>query len=92
MESKKPIFPKNNIEVEGKIIYSEGNQAWNIIKLKKEILTEFYQLKEKRSKFSYNMAYYRTYEELERAIKELKKKGTSLPFLVFLYKDSGAMA
>lgn len=92
MDNKKPLFPKSNIEVEGKVIYSEGNQAWNLIKLKKEVLTEFYQLKEKRSKFSYRMVYYRTQEELEDAIKKLKKeKNTALPFLMFLYKDSEAI-
>lgn len=91
MENKKPLFPKSNIEVDGKIIYSEGNQAWNIIKLKKEVLTEFYQLKEKRSKFSYGMAYYRTYAELEKAVRKIKKENKVLPFLVFLYKDSEAI-
>jgi viroplasmin and RNaseH domain-containing protein len=91
MESKKALVPKNSIEVFGKIIYSEGNQAWNLIKLRKEVLTEFYQLKEKRSKFSYNMVYYRTFEELERAVKKLKREGSALPFLMFLYKDSEAI-
>lgn len=92
MENKKPLFPKSNIEVEGKIIYSERDQAWNLIRLKKEVLNEFYQLKEKRNKFSYYMNYYRTYEELEKAIKALRKKDNiCLPFLVFLYKDSEAI-
>ncbi len=74
---KKSLTPRNFIDVEGRIIYSEGNQAWNLIKLKKEFLNEFYQLKEKRLKvFSYKMLYYRTYEEFEKVVKEIiKKKG-----------------
>lgn len=35
--------------------YGESNQAWNTIKLKSEFLNEFKQLKEKRSKFSYEI-------------------------------------
>jgi len=89
MESKKPLCPRNCIDINGKIIYSEGDQAWNLIRLKKEVLNEFYQLKEKRAKFSYHMVYYRNYEELEKAVKELKKKSEMvLPFLVFLYKET----
>jgi len=88
MENKKPLLPRNFIDVDGKILYSEGNQAWNTIKLKKEVLNEFYQLKDKRLKlFSYKMVYYRIFEELEKAIKELKKNNQALPVLVWLYKD-----
>jgi hypothetical protein len=88
MDNKRPLHPRDVINVEGKLIYCERDQAWNLLRLKKEVLNEFYQLKEMRSKFSYHMVYYRTYEELEKAVKELKKKGElALPFLVFLYKD-----
>jgi len=86
MEDKKALIPRNHVNISGKIIYSEGDQAWNLIRLKKEILGEFYQLKEKRSKFSYNMSYYRTYEELEKAIKDMKKS-QALPVLVYFYQD-----
>ena len=87
---KKPLTPRNFIDVEGKIIYSEGNQAWNIIKLKKEFLNEFHQLKEKRLKlFSYKMLYYRTYEEFEKVVKEIVKKKGVLPILMWLEKEGG---
>ena len=90
-QNKKPLLPRNCIDVDGKVIYSEGNQAWNIIKLKKEVLNEFYQLKDKSSKlFSYKMVYYRKYEELEKAIRELKKNNQALPVLVWLYKDESS--
>lgn len=87
MNEKSQLSPRKCINIDGKILYSESNQAWNLIKLKKEFLNEFYQLKEKRSKFSYNMIYYRSYEELEKAIKDLKSKDSIIPFLMFLYKD-----
>jgi hypothetical protein len=57
-------------------------------KAKKEIFSEFPQLKEKRSAFSYKMVYYRTFDELEKTVKKLKRDGLALPFLVFLYKNS----
>ena len=87
MESKKPLFPRNQVNVDGKILYSEGDQAWNLIRLKKDVINEFNQLKEKSSKFSYHMAYFRAYEELEKAVKSLKKEG-ALPVLVWFYRDS----
>ena len=85
---KQPLTPRNFIDVEGRIIYSEGNQAWNLIKLKKEFLNEFYQLKEKKLKaFSYKMLYHRTYEEFEKIVKEIIKKKGVLPILMWLEKD-----
>jgi len=93
MIDKKPLIPRNIIDIQGKMIYCERDHSWNLIRLKKEILNEFYQLKEMRAKFSYHMLYYRTYEELEKTVKELKKKDNiPLPFLMFFYKDSGTIS
>ena len=83
---KRTLIPRTVIDIEGKLIYNEGFQAWNTIRLKKEIFNDFPQLKEKRSKFSYNMKYFRTYEELLKTIKDLKKENV-MPILMFLYKD-----
>ena len=88
MNDKKPLLPRNCIDIDGKILYSEGDQAWNLIRLKKEVLNEFYQLKEKRLKFSYQMIYYRVYEDLEKAIKELKKQNKALPVILWLYQET----
>ncbi len=85
-EGKEPIQPRRIINVKGRVHYSESNQAWNIIKLKSEFLNEFQQLKEKRSKFSYEMVFGRTEEELKK-IMELLKDRTLTPILMFLYKD-----
>ncbi|MEK6932946.1 MAG: hypothetical protein AABW56_04105 [Nanoarchaeota archaeon] len=85
---KKTLVPRTIINVEGKLIYNENFQAWNTIRLKKEIFNEFPQLKEKRSAFSYKMIYYRNLEEFEKFVKDLKKKNEeSLPVLMFLYKE-----
>lgn len=82
------LTPRRIINVKGKVHYSESNQAWNTIKLKTEFLNEFQQLKEKRSKFSYEMIFGRTEEEMVDAIKKIIGDKTLMPVLMFLYKDS----
>jgi hypothetical protein len=84
---KEPLQPRRVISVGGKVHYSESNQAWNTIKLKTEFLNEFKQLKEKRSKFSYEMIFGRTEKEMVEAIKKIIKDKTLMPVLMFLYKD-----
>jgi len=83
---KKTLVPRTIINVEGKLIYNENFQAWNTIRLKKEIFNEFPQLREKRSAFSYKMIYYRNHEEFEKFIRQLKKEEV-LPVIMFLYKE-----
>ncbi|MCH7850926.1 MAG: hypothetical protein IH845_04760 [Nanoarchaeota archaeon] len=83
-----PLTPRSKINSEGKIAYSESFQAWNTIKLKKEIFSEFPQLKEKRSKFSYKLIYHRDPKELEEAIRAIiKRKEEVMPILLFMYKE-----
>jgi len=70
----------------GKMSYGESVRAWNTIRLKKDIINEFSNLKEKTSNFIYNLIFYRTYEELELAIRKMKKEKKPLPMLLFLQK------
>ncbi|MBS3073168.1 hypothetical protein J4477_05025 [Candidatus Pacearchaeota archaeon] len=84
---KNALTPRTNINSEGKIAYHEGFQAWNTIRLKKELFEEFPQLKEKRSKFSYKLIYPRDVKAFEEFIKEIKKSQTkTMPILMWLYK------
>jgi len=83
----KERYLKWKSELGGKIHYSESNQAWNTIKLKTEFLNEFHQLKEKRSKFSYEMIFGRTEEEMVEAMKKITRNKKLIPVLMFLYKD-----
>lgn len=88
LDSKRqPLTPRQIINVRGKVHYSESNQAWNTIKLKTEFLNEFQQLKEKRSRFSYEMIFGRTEEEMIDAIKKIIGDKTLMPVLMFLYED-----
>jgi len=70
LQGREPLAPRRIINVKGKVHYSESGQAWNTIKLKTEFLNEFQQLKEKRSKFSYEMIFGRTEDEMVEAIKK----------------------
>lgn len=82
--------PRKVVDSEGKIAYSESAQAWNVIKLKKELFDEFPELKEKRSSFSYKLKFFRTEEELESAYKKFKgNKDKMMPMVLFLYKEVG---
>lgn len=83
---RKILTPRNTIQSEGKIGYSEGFQAWNTIRLKKELFEEFPSLKEKRSKFAYRLIFCRDSKKFEEMLKE-SKKGDSLPLLLWLYKE-----
>ena len=87
MSQKQPLNPRKIINVKGKVHYSESNQAWNLIKLKTEFLNEFNQLKNRRAKFSYEMVFGRTEEEMVEALKQIIRQGKIMPILMFLYKD-----
>ncbi len=62
-------------------------QAWNTLKLKKELFAEFPQLMEKRSKFSYELEYYRDPEKFLAKVKKMIESGKALPLLIWLFKD-----
>jgi len=83
---KKTLSPRKIINSFGKLHYSESNQAWGNIILKKEIVDEFPQLKEKRSSFSYEVKFCRDSEEFEKMVKILKK-GQVMPLLMFIYQE-----
>jgi len=87
LKGKKPLKPRKVVKVEGKIHYSESNQSWNIIKLKTEFLNEFRQLREKSSKFSYELIFGRNEKEMIEALKGTMKNKHLMPILMFLYRD-----
>ncbi len=84
---RKAITPKNLIEIEGKMAYTESIGAWNVLRFKMDLINEFQKLKEKRSKFSYQIIYHRNFDDLEKMIRKLKRNKDTLPFLMFLYED-----
>jgi hypothetical protein len=83
----KTLTPRTTIDSVGKIAYSESCQAWNVLQLKKELFSEFPQLKEKRSKFGYKLTYCRDPKSFEEQIKKAKNQKVK-PILVWLYKEN----
>jgi len=80
------LKPKHEtLNIAGGISYSEGRRAWNLIRLKHDLLKEFPQLKEKREKFSYKMVMHRSFEDLKKAIEEMNKND-AVPIFLFLCK------
>jgi len=83
---RKTLIPKKIINIFGKILYNENSQSWSKILFKKEFVSEFPELMEKRSSFSYEMKYFRTKKEMLKAVKNLNEDGV-MPVLVWLYND-----
>ncbi len=79
------------IDLKAKISYNQGDRAWNIIRIRKDIIKEFPSLKDKRDKFSYRMILHKSYEDLEKAIKKLKKDRDTMPIMLFLYREKGTI-
>ncbi len=78
------LKPKHEtLEVGGEISYSEGRRAWNLIRLKHDLLKEFPQLKERREKFNYKMIMHRSFEDLKKAISKMDKDD-AVPIFLFL--------
>lgn len=84
-QTLRPI--NSTIQIKGKIFYSQGDQAWNTLRFRKEIINEFQQLKEKRANFSYKMILHQDYADLEKAIRKLKRDKEALPILLFLCRE-----
>ena len=73
------------VKINGKLSYCEGDQSWSNLRLKKEILHRFPQLKEKSSRFSYTMIVPKSQEEAKKSLQETKE---SVPILLFLCKET----
>jgi len=78
---------KDVLDVKGSVAYCMSKRAWNTIRLKKEILDEFSQLKERRMKISYRMVLYRNPVELFLAVEKIMDDQTALPILLYFTKE-----
>ena len=82
------LKPLNSaLDVRGSILYSTSHRVWNTIKIKRNIIQEFPSLREKRTKFAYRMVLHRSYQDLEKLIRKMKRTNEAIPILLFLYKE-----
>jgi len=88
-ESIQIISPtKQTVEIKGKLFYSDSDQAWNLIRIKKELLQEFPHLKEKDiDGLVYYMKLYRNYDELKDFVKDIEKNAGIIPIVLFLGQE-----
>jgi hypothetical protein len=84
---RKTLVPRKVFETDGKLIYNESQKAFATLILKQDFLNEFSQLKERRSAFGYHLKFFRNPEELDKAVKEIKKDG-AMPLLVWFYRNN----
>lgn len=74
---------RESFKVEGKLSYEGSSCAWNLIRLKKEILQDYPQLKDRGRDFSYAMSVYVTYKEIRAVLDEMERECKALPILLF---------
>ena len=75
------------INIQGPVWYTQSNGAWNVLRLRKEVIDEFPALRIKRGKFFYRMIHHKSYEDLEKYIRKLKRNKEAIPILLSLYKE-----
>jgi hypothetical protein len=75
---------KEQKTITGKLAYNESVRAWNIIRLKKDILDHYAALRQKNSNFSYEMQVSHHYDIIETLIKKAKKEGRAPPLMLWL--------
>lgn len=75
------------LRIKGKLSYSEGDQAWTNLRLKKEILQKFPHLRDKRSSFMYVMKIYDSHKELRKELEQLEKESGAIPIMFMIGKE-----
>ena len=81
------LRPYNDkLDITGHVSYSEGYGAWNVIRLKKDLLNEFPQLREKTAKILYKLVFYKSHEELKQAIRRMDENKEAIPILLYFCK------
>ncbi len=77
---------KRPVIVSGAVSYNESARCNNIIRLKKKIIKEFPDLIHSRF-INYKAELWKSYDDLEERIIEIKGKKQGIPILLFLYKN-----
>ena len=72
------------LTTKGTLFYHESDRAWNTLRLKKEVLHEFPNLKNKENKCIYLMKLHRSYDSLKKDLEQFEKKTKTVPIILFL--------
>ena len=71
----------------GSMVYDSSLHAWNTVRLKREIVSEFPELKNRSFKTKYTMTVFHSYELLEREIADIVNKKKPIPVLLFFEQE-----
>ena len=81
------LVPSQEVfKIKGSVLYQESAQAWNTIKIKRELLFLYPQLREKNSKINYTMIVPRSLEEIKKQLANMLDDN-KLPILLFFGKE-----
>ena len=80
--TKMEILPRPVI-VKGRLIYSEAMRSSSVIRLKKQVLDHFPQLKS--GKWDYQLEYWRNNETTIQRLKEAQENKEVVPLLIFIH-------
>ena len=88
-EIKKEIYlrPWNLFSVRGKLSYGESYHAWNTLRLKREILAEFPDMKDQLTRLFYKITFVKDFDSLFDVVEKLKETGGPIPLLMWFYKE-----
>ncbi|MBD3361200.1 hypothetical protein GF358_00220 [Candidatus Woesearchaeota archaeon] len=75
------------LDVVGSVSYDISARSWALLRLKKEFINQFPQLKEKRGKFSYRMVFYNDYKDLKKVVNKMEKNKDPLPILLYFIQE-----
>jgi len=82
------LIPKSKpLIIDGIVSYSETCRARSIIRLKKDVINEFNDLKNRDKLIRYKLEYYRGPRRLQKRVNEITENGGGIPFLLFIYSE-----
>jgi hypothetical protein len=77
---------RNKIEIRGDISYRESTHCWSLLNLRKGIIEQFPQLKERASPLGYKMILFQEYPDFFKEVEKIRKNKEVIPILMWLIK------
>jgi hypothetical protein len=72
---------------EGPMWWSDVARSCSIIRLKRKMINEF--CLDKKKKLGYRVESWKSFEEIERRISDIKKSNEAMPILLFIHENDG---
>ena len=72
--------------ITGKLSYHDASHSWCVLRIKKELLNEFPDLRDRSSKFTYKITLLSSFEGVEDHVRRIKERGGTPPMLFWFEK------